>query len=141
MAQARAHPQRRPTVDTSTAIDDKLKAEQGKSSAMPVPETPMEGPSTNLPAREGAKTGSQQPYDDAPPSYEDAIATDLTPVDGPRPNYQVRSGVHKCSLRPQQLFLWHAPPGEHLDPVPLFETLLTVSHRLHSLHRRQMMMC
>ena len=27
------------------------------------------------------------PYDDAPPSYEDAIAQDLPPVDGPRRDY------------------------------------------------------
>jgi hypothetical protein len=27
-------------------------------------------------------------HDDAPPSYEDAIASDLPPLDGPRPGYR-----------------------------------------------------
>jgi len=32
--------------------------------------------------------GPQPPYDDAPPSYEDAIGADLPPIDGYRGNYQ-----------------------------------------------------
>lgn len=88
MAQARLNPKRRQTAEKTTALDEKLKAEQGKDSA--VPETPIEGPSHEFPARQGMAMPPQQqpPYDDAPPSYEDAIATDLAPVDVPRPNYQ-----------------------------------------------------
>jgi len=56
-----------------------------------VPPTPVEsglaGPSS-MPAVPGASAEQQPPmYDDAPPSYEDAIATNLPPVDAPRPEY------------------------------------------------------
>lgn len=40
--------------------------------------------------------GPHVPNDDLPPSYEDAIASDLAPVDGPRP-----SGYSASSLSPQ----------------------------------------
>lgn len=43
--------------------------------------------------RVGTFTHSQQPIleDDAPPSYEDAMADDIGPVDGPRRNYDISS--------------------------------------------------
>ncbi|KAK5171320.1 uncharacterized protein LTR77_004464 [Saxophila tyrrhenica] len=87
MAQARVN-KPKPTINTTTALDEKLKVEKGKRNSMTVPETPMEGPSRDLPARQGTAVPPQPPvYDDAPPSYEDAIATDLPPVNVPRPNY------------------------------------------------------
>ncbi len=88
MAQARTKSKPKPTLDTKTPLDEKLKAEQGREPDMAVPQTPMEGPSHDFPARQGAAMSSQLPiYEDAPPSYEDAVGTDLPPVDVPRPNY------------------------------------------------------
>jgi hypothetical protein len=61
------------------------------------PQTPIETPTTPLseinfgPAQTGSSNHDQQ-YDlpdEAPPSYEDAIADELAPVDGPRRDYQV----------------------------------------------------
>jgi hypothetical protein len=43
---------------------------------------PSAGPSTGLAAQ------SAPGYDDAPPSYEDAVAENVPPVDGPRPGYR-----------------------------------------------------
>jgi len=40
-----------------------------------------------MPARPGYAVPPPEPYDEAPPSYEDAIAADLPPVDAPRPDY------------------------------------------------------
>ncbi|KAF2017844.1 hypothetical protein BU24DRAFT_345379 [Aaosphaeria arxii CBS 175.79] len=48
--------------------------------SVPPPFSPSQGPPV------GAHP--EQPYDDAPPSYEDAIGQDLPPIDGYRGNYQ-----------------------------------------------------
>ena len=70
---------------------EKLQTEGHKASVASVPPTPVEATdplrATDFPARQG--TVEQQPpmYIDAPPSYEDAIASDLPPVDAPRPDY------------------------------------------------------
>lgn len=50
----------------------------------------MSGRASSVPsAAAGTTTGGAPPgYDEAPPSYEDAIASDLPPVDGPRPDYE-----------------------------------------------------
>jgi hypothetical protein len=57
------------------------------------PHTPVEhpgfsGPSAFPPAQGAPPGPPQAPYDEAPPSYEDAIGQDLPPVDGYRGNYQ-----------------------------------------------------
>lgn len=41
-----------------------------------------------FPPAQGAPQSSQVPYDDAPPSYEDAIGQDLPPINGYRGSYQ-----------------------------------------------------
>jgi hypothetical protein len=91
MAQARADVKRKPiinTINTKDALDEKLKAEEGQGSVNAVPETPIEGPSYDTPARQGTALPSQPPiYDDAPPSYEDAVASSMPPVDARRPEY------------------------------------------------------
>ncbi|KAF2662609.1 hypothetical protein K491DRAFT_585026 [Lophiostoma macrostomum CBS 122681] len=74
---------------------EKLKpgASLGPPQQTQAPHTPVEhpgfsGPSAFPPAQ-GALSGSPQaPYDDAPPSYEDAVGQDLPPIDGYRGNYQ-----------------------------------------------------
>ena len=43
-------------------------------------------------------TTSTVPEDDAPPSYEDAIADDITPVDGPRREYSGVTDVNALSM-------------------------------------------
>jgi hypothetical protein len=59
------------------------------------PHTPVDHPGFSganaFPPVQGAPTGAQQPqppYDDAPPSYEDAIGQDLPPINGYRGSYQ-----------------------------------------------------
>ena len=39
------------------------------------------------PTAPGINQPVEPPYDEAPPSYEDAIAQDLPPIDGPRSDY------------------------------------------------------
>ncbi|KAF2119474.1 hypothetical protein BDV96DRAFT_486823 [Lophiotrema nucula] len=60
------------------------------SNAQP-PHTPVDAPSFSgsnaFPPMQGAPH-PDAPYDDAPPSYEDAIGQDLPPVDGYRGSYQ-----------------------------------------------------
>ncbi|KIW34968.1 uncharacterized protein PV07_01697 [Cladophialophora immunda] len=63
------------------------------------PTTPLETPTTPLSEINSypAPVGSYNPHeqsdipDDAPPSYEDAMAEDIAPVDGPRREYHVPS--------------------------------------------------
>lgn len=61
------------------------------------PHTPIEQPpgfagASAFPPAQGvpvaSSTGAQPPYDDAPPSYEDAVGQDLPPINGYRGNYQ-----------------------------------------------------
>lgn len=57
------------------------------------PQTPVEQPgfagANAFPPVQGAPAASPQPpYDDAPPSYEDAIGQDLPPINGYRGSYQ-----------------------------------------------------
>lgn len=76
------------TATSTAAHDEKLKAE-GRKEAM-VPDTPIDGPSHyNIPARQGTAMPPQPApmYDDAPPSYEDAVGGALPPVEARRPEY------------------------------------------------------
>ena len=85
MAQAKAEPRPKPSNINTSALDEKLRTE-GRTSA---PATPLEGPSSaRFPARPGTVQSAQPPlYGDAPPSYEDAVASSLPPLDAPRPDY------------------------------------------------------
>lgn len=71
IAAAAPHPSSKPTAGPSWPTSD----ENGRP---PMPPRPSTGP---VPANAGAV------YDDAPPSYEDAMAENLSPVDGPRREY------------------------------------------------------
>lgn len=54
-----------------------------------IPPTPIEAEGSSapqFPARPGVAS-AEEIYGDAPPSYEDAIASDLPPVVAPRPTY------------------------------------------------------
>lgn len=71
----------------------------GPSAAPLQSETPLDTPTTpmseitSFPAQVGSFSTQDQPDipDEAPPSYEDAIADEIAPVDGPRRDYQVPS--------------------------------------------------
>lgn len=74
----------------------KLEAQQHGFGANQVPPTPPEGPTPPaMPPRKGVNEGAAasgsatepQTYNDAPPSYEDAVANDVGPVNAPRPEY------------------------------------------------------
>ena len=95
MAEARANVHRKSSVKMSDAEKAThlatLKDHYGRDSASSVPPTPID-PSglddkNDLPAQQGTLQ-AEQPYTDAPPSYEDAVASGLPPVDGMRrPDY------------------------------------------------------
>ncbi|KAK5678645.1 hypothetical protein LTS10_009089 [Elasticomyces elasticus] len=83
---------------TSAPIVDKLRTEgrmpnSGAGQAMPTP-IDEAGPSRPPePPAEAAGDVLPPSYSEAPPSYEDAIATDLPPIDAPRPNYAPPAAV------------------------------------------------
>lgn len=59
----------------------------------PVQGAPLQGRPQQRPGQGISSQGAydmplQNMYDDAPPSYEDAIAADMPPIDGPRPDYR-----------------------------------------------------
>lgn len=80
-------------------IVDARKANKASASLAPpqqvqAPQTPVEHPGFSganaFPPVQGAHPTDSPyvPYDDAPPSYEDAVGQDLPPIDGYRGNYQ-----------------------------------------------------
>ncbi|KAF2736490.1 arrestin [Polyplosphaeria fusca] len=82
---------------TSTVDTGKLKPPVGTglapASPMQAPHTPVDAPgfsgSTAFPPMQGAAGADHlAPYDEAPPSYEDAIGQDLPPINGYRGSYQ-----------------------------------------------------
>jgi len=103
MAEARANvskPSSNGTPASSAAVDEKLRTEGRKASnpaplsstgagpsSASVPPSTAEPTSPGIPARTGHAAPPPEPYGEAPPSYEDAIAADLPPVDAPRPDY------------------------------------------------------
>lgn len=61
---------------------------QGQPYAPPTPATPSNPNSYDMPpAPAGAYGAPSTAGDDAPPSYEDAMADDVEPIDGPRREY------------------------------------------------------
>ena len=104
MAEARANIKRKPTTDATSNPIDKLKTEGRKDSTSSVPPTPIEGPDSfdtiAFPAQQGSSVVQEPPdYTDAPPSYEDAIATNLAPVNAHRPDYAPPASVEDEILR------------------------------------------
>lgn len=80
MAEAKANIRRSSTLKTSdtNAMGDKLAAEAGRkdSDTQAVPPTPIDAPTDGyLPAAQQGSLQPDVPYDDAPPSYEDAMAS------------------------------------------------------------------
>ncbi|KAK0363031.1 hypothetical protein LTR02_012714 [Friedmanniomyces endolithicus] len=94
VALAKSNPRR--TSAMTAPVLDKLKTEgrmPAEFGAGQVPSTPMDeaGPSEPLepPARHGMAGDAVPPayMREAPPSYEDAVATNMPPVSAPRPDY------------------------------------------------------
>lgn len=75
-------------------LDTKLNTNLSAGSNHDIPPTPMEPSGSHgaskLPAYQGSTVphGLDAVHNDAPPSYEDAIASNLPPVDAHRPDYQ-----------------------------------------------------
>ena len=93
MAEARAN-KPKSSAGTNSVPIDKLRMEHGNGSgfgAGQVPPTPIEGDdpmgAPETPPRPGATTDHPPVYSEAPPSYEDAVATDLPPINAARPVY------------------------------------------------------
>ncbi|RDI79289.1 hypothetical protein Vi05172_g10696 [Venturia inaequalis] len=59
----------------------------------PTTQIPVQGPGSKLPTYSAQQAPSNAPqpqapaYEEAPPSYEDAVGQDLPPINGPRPGY------------------------------------------------------
>ena len=91
MAEAKTSVRRTSTAKTSTshAANGKLEAEGRKQSASAVPSSSAEASGSSGAASVPSQQENSQAlmYSDAPPSYEDAIASNLPPVDAPRPDY------------------------------------------------------
>lgn len=90
MSKAKANVKQAPTNKNSEAMADKLKTEGRKDSASSVSATPIDAHAEAGPSHAPAQQGTfepQIPYDDAPPSYEDAIASNMPSVDARRPEY------------------------------------------------------
>jgi len=95
MAEARANVHRKSSVKMSDAEKAThlatLKEHYRRDSVSSVPPTPIDptglDDKNDLPAQQGSLQ-TEESYADAPPSYEDAIASKLQPVDGMRrPDY------------------------------------------------------
>ena len=91
MAEARANVHRKSSITKADVEKAKLQAHDRKDSVSSVPPTPVDPTGLDdaaaLPAQQGTLQ-AEQPYADAPPSYEDAMASRLPPVDGMRrPDY------------------------------------------------------
>lgn len=97
MAEAKASMYRKnsvTSVSSASKADVKLNTNLNVESSHDVPPTPMEptGPheGSKLPAYQGHQMpqSADAVHHDAPPSYEDAIASNLPPVDAHRPDYE-----------------------------------------------------
>ena len=94
MAEAKAGVHRPSKVDSANTLDGKLKTDMPAQPDNFVPPTPMEASGSERDSKFPAYEGSRIPSSaapvptDAPPSYEDAVASDLPPVDARRPNYE-----------------------------------------------------
>ena len=101
MAEAKASIRRASTSKSSTAMDDKLQNEGRKESLAEVPMTPIDESATAaFPAQQGSSQPHEPPlYSDAPPSYEDAIATGMPPIDARRPEYAPPAAAEDNVLR------------------------------------------
>ncbi|KAL0264359.1 hypothetical protein SLS55_000307 [Diplodia seriata] len=83
-------PQRKPVPGSAAMPPLKTGGPVMEASAPPyhTPMTPIEGGAGHGPAPQGQyASGHGENYEDAPPSYEDAVAHDMPAVDGPRRDY------------------------------------------------------
>lgn len=93
MAEAKAGIRRPTKADRGKTLGEKLQTNLRMDSAASIPPTPMEPFShdgiSDRPAQEGNSVppAPAPSYPDAPPSYEDAVASSLPPIVAQRPNY------------------------------------------------------
>ncbi|KAF2716924.1 hypothetical protein K431DRAFT_256534 [Polychaeton citri CBS 116435] len=97
---------------TSRPLNDKKPTSVAGGSnitGLPTSTEPQNEPTPIPPPRPGtsSQTGQQQTYDDAPPSYEDAIASELPPMDAPRPDYAPPPPAEDDALRRDEKRGWH----------------------------------
>ena len=92
MAEAKASMRRRSTVEKGSTVGGKLQTDLPQDSTYSVPPTPMEAGASSAafetPAQEGSRVPPTDGYFDAPPSYEDTMARDLSPPTAHRPEYE-----------------------------------------------------
>lgn len=91
MVEAKASIRRQSTMDK---VDTKLNTNLTVESTHDIPPTPMEPAGANgaskLPVYEGTRLPQSVDavHVDAPPSYEDAIASNIPPINAHRPDYE-----------------------------------------------------
>lgn len=108
-AMAASRPPTTPLNANATA-NAKFRPQSYMHSTPPTPTTPIY---TSIPPQPGQYGGGpMSTNDDAPPSYEDAIAEDIGPVDGPRRDYNQPDGPPGA---PRLSDDWK-PSGERLFP-------------------------
>jgi len=107
------------------------------SAASDFPASPMhERPPGPAPVGTSQPANAADLPDDAPPSYEDAMAADFTPVDGPRRNYSVPDGEEAAPAFnsdakggglgrrvSERLFSQNAPSFPHRTPTSQSSTI------------------
>ena len=113
MADARSNGKRKPSASTAAANSTgdfkvnkqqptQMAADQSGMHSNTIPPTPANESAPELPLR----PGDPELYDDAPPSYEDAVAAGVGPVDAPRPSYVPPTPVEDNLLRQDEKRGW-----------------------------------
>lgn len=96
------------------------------SKAKPQPSLPTEvennrPPIPPRPTGEPVPVNSGDVYDEAPPSYEDAMADHLSPLDGPRREYHPPDASSQRTVEPGADTKSAAQPGKELEDGPAAE--------------------
>jgi hypothetical protein len=96
------------------------------SKVKPQPSLPVEvgtsrPPIPPRPSGEPVPVNSGDVYDDAPPSYEDAMGDHLSPVDGPRREYHPPDASSQSTVESGADAKYAAQPGKALEDGPAAE--------------------
>ncbi|CRL23288.1 Arrestin-like, N-terminal [Penicillium camemberti] len=109
---------------------------QPSSSSKPKPQPSLPAevgssrpPMPPRPTGEPVPVNSGDVYDDAPPSYEDAMGDHLSPVDGPRREYHPPDASSQRTVESGTDSKSAAPPGKALEDEPAAEGSSAPRHR------------
>ena len=103
------------------ALLDAMAASGRVKPAQPQPNGPAQGERPPMPPRPAAPPApatSDEGYDEAPPSYEDAMAETLSPVDGPRREYNPPDSISRRTIEPGADARSPVQPGKDHENAP-----------------------